>query len=84
MKKFEIIKDKWIRKVDYSFMKEAIKINSISFIRNEDHKNDGFNHRYSIFLSGDKNSLLFFYKEDEEKQYSNDLTFFENLFYNQQ
>ncbi len=82
MKKFEIVNNRWIKQIDlsinpnsYSF--NAIRINDVSFISGSVELIGTSNYYILIYTSGGK--LFFQYESSEEKQYKEDLIFFEKL-----
>jgi len=89
MKKFEIVNNKWIKKIGIGDFTNAIKINTISKIQS------GFSEKdyngyvkpfpYSIFLSTDCDDMAldFNYSKSEKEDYEKDLKFLEDLLYNQ-
>ena len=80
MKKFEIINDKWIKKIDSPEKEvEAMKLKAISKISFKEDEVVG-----SIVLSGDGVWIMFHYHfKNEFEQFKSDLKFLENLVYNQ-
>ena len=89
MKKFEIIKDKWIKRLNFIKHAEypnhtdffdALKISSIIHITASSHKQSETNINYQINLWTEAgNRFIFDYTNSEEVEFKNDLSFLENL-----
>jgi len=77
MKKFDIIKDKWIKKINSNSNEvELIRLKSISKIS---YKQDIVS---SILLYGDGVGMSFHYVQNELEQFKGDINFFENILFN--
>jgi hypothetical protein len=76
MRKFEIIKDSWINKIDEPMVAfNAIKISTISSIRSF-----AYIEPFVISLfSGGSVTMTFNYHTSEKEQYENDLLFLKQL-----
>jgi len=90
MKRFEILNDRWIKQLniknivsDYSTTTSilyALKISSITHINASSNLANGYL-TFSISLGTDGCSFYFEYNKDEENEFKNDLSFFENLLF---
>ena len=93
MKKFEIVKNRWIKKLDLEKESEygatttthilaAVKISSITHIFAFSLESGYFKYHIGI---GTENAaaLEFEYDISEEREFRDDLSFFEDLLYNQ-
>lgn len=92
MKKFEIVKNRWIKKLDLEKKSDygtttthilaAVKISSITYIFAFSLESGSFKYHIGI---GTENAaaLEFEYDISEEREFRDDLSFFEDLLYNQ-